>query len=136
MAKMIFVNLPVTDLQRSMRFYGAVGAANEPKFTNQAAAMMRFSEEVNVMLLTHDFWRTFTSKTIPDARTTAQVLLCLSADRHSKTCALLWASGIVLLVKVRQKSWVSSITFTSSEKRIIAAPSLVNFGSLAAPTAS
>ena len=80
MAKMIFVNLPVTDLQRSMRFYEAVGAANEPKFTNQGAAMMRFSEEVNVMLLTHDFWRTFTSKTIPDARTSAQVLLCLSAD--------------------------------------------------------
>ncbi len=80
MAKMIFVNLPVTDLQRSMRFYEAVGAANEPKFTNEGAAMMRFSDEVNVMLLTHDFWRTFTSKTIPDARTTAQVLLCLSAD--------------------------------------------------------
>ncbi|HZG47184.1 MAG TPA: VOC family protein [Allosphingosinicella sp.] len=80
MAKTIFVNLPVTDLQRSMRFYEAVGAANEPKFTNEGAAMMRFSDEVNVMLLTHDFWRTFTSKTIPDARTTAQVLLCLSAD--------------------------------------------------------
>ena len=80
MPKMIFVNLPVTDLQRSMRFYEAVGAANEPKFTNEGAAMMRFSPEVNVMLLTHDFWRTFTSKAIPDAHTTAQVLLCLSAD--------------------------------------------------------
>ena len=52
MARMIFVNLPVTDLQRSMRFYEAVGAANEPSFTNESAAMMRFSEAVNVMLLT------------------------------------------------------------------------------------
>lgn len=80
MARMIFVNLPVTDLERSKAFYGAVGAENEPRFSNEAAAMMRFSEHVNVMLLTHDFWRTFTSRTIPDARTTAQVLLCLSAD--------------------------------------------------------
>jgi uncharacterized protein len=80
MSKMIFVNLPVTDLQRSMRFYEAVGAANEPKFTNQAVAMMRFSDEVNVMLLTHDSWRTFTSKTIPNAHESAQVLLCLSVD--------------------------------------------------------
>ena len=80
MARMIFVNLPVTDLKRSMAFYEAVGAANEPKFTNEAAAMMRFSEEVNVMLLTHDFWRTFTAKQIPDAHESAQVLLCLSAD--------------------------------------------------------
>jgi len=80
MSRMIFVNLPVTDLKRSMAFYEAVGATNEPKFTNDAAAMMRFSEEVNVMLLTHDFWRTFTSKEIPDAHKSAQVLLCLSAD--------------------------------------------------------
>ncbi len=93
MSKMIFVNLPVTDLQRSMRFYEAVGAANEPKFTNEGAAMMRFSEAVNVMLLTHDFWRTFTSKTIPDARTTAQVLLCLSADSPAAVDAQVEAAG-------------------------------------------
>jgi predicted lactoylglutathione lyase len=80
MAKMIFVNLPVTDLARSKAFYEAVGATNEPKFSNEAAAMMRFSDEVNVMLLTHDFWRTFTSKQIPNAHDSAQVLLCLSAD--------------------------------------------------------
>jgi uncharacterized protein len=80
MPRMIFVNLPVTDLNRSIAFYEAVGAANEPKFTNEAAAMMRFSEEVNVMLLTHDFWRTFTSKDIPDAHKSAQVLLALSAE--------------------------------------------------------
>ena len=80
MSRMIFVNLPVTDLERSMRFYEAVGAANEPKFTNAAAAMMRFSEAVNVMLLTHDFYRTFTTKQIPDAHASAQMLLCLSAD--------------------------------------------------------
>ena len=93
MPKMIFVNLPVTDLERSMRFYEAVGAANEPKFTNQAAAMMRFSDEVNVMLLTHDFWRTFTTKQIPDAHSSAQVLLCLSADSVAAVDAQVEAAG-------------------------------------------
>ncbi len=80
MSRMIFVNLPVTDLERSKSFYAAVGAVNEPKFSNEAAAMMRFSDEVNVMLLTHDFWRTFTAKEIPDAHKVAQVLLALSAE--------------------------------------------------------
>ena len=80
MSRMIFVNLPVTDLERSKSFYAAVGATNEPKFSNEAAAMMKFSDEVNVMLLTHDFWRTFTSKEIPDAHKVAQVLLALSAE--------------------------------------------------------
>ena len=93
MPKMIFVNLPVTDLQRSMRFYEAVGAANEPKFTNEAAAMMRFSDEVNVMLLTHDFWRTFTSKQIPDAHQSAQMLLCLSADSREAVDAQVEAAA-------------------------------------------
>ena len=80
MAKMIFVNLPVTDLERSMAFYEAVGFTNNPMFTNDLAAAMAWSEEIVVMLLTHEFWKTFTDKAIPDARATAQVLLCLSQD--------------------------------------------------------
>lgn len=88
MAQMIFVNLPVIDLERSKAFYAAVGAANEPRFSNEMAAMMRFSEEVNVMLLTHDFWRTFTSKTIPDAHSHAQVLLALSRENREAVDAI------------------------------------------------
>lgn len=80
MTKSIFINLPVTDLPRSMAFYEAVGFTNNPMFTNEQAAAMAWSDEIVVMLLTHDFWKTFTSKTIPDATNSAQVLLCLSQD--------------------------------------------------------
>lgn len=80
MAKMIFVNLPVTDLPRSMAFYEAVGFTNNPDFTNEQAAAMAWSDEIVVMLLRHDFWKTFTSKQIPDAKQSAQVLLALSQD--------------------------------------------------------
>ena len=81
MPQMIFVNLPVTDLARSQAFYEAVGAVNNPAFTDDTAACMVVTEgSIHVMLLTHEKWATFTSKAIPDARTTAQVLLCVSAD--------------------------------------------------------
>jgi uncharacterized protein len=80
MSKMIFINLPVTDLKRSMAFYEAIGAANNPQFSDETAACMVISETIHVMLLTYDKWRSFTSKTIPDAKTIAQVLLCLTAD--------------------------------------------------------
>jgi uncharacterized protein len=80
MPKMIFVNLPVADLDRSVAFYKAIGARNEPKFTDATAAMMSFSEAINVMLLTHDKFRQFTSKRIADARETTEVLLAISAD--------------------------------------------------------
>ena len=81
MPQMIFVNLPVTDLPKSKAFYEAVGAANNPAFTDDTAACMVVAEgSIHVMLLTHEKWATFTSKAIPDAHTTAQVLLCVSAD--------------------------------------------------------
>ncbi len=81
MPRMIFVNLPVADLDKSKAFYEAVGAANNPAFTDDTAACMVVEEgSIHVMLLTHEKWATFTSKTIPDARTMAQVLICVSAD--------------------------------------------------------
>ena len=80
MSKMIFVNLPVTNLAKSKAFYEAVGAPNNPQFTDDTAACMVFSEAIHVMLLTHEKWRDFTSKKIPNAHESAQVLLCLSSD--------------------------------------------------------
>ncbi len=88
MAKMIFVNLPVTDLPRSMKFYEGVGFTNNPDFTNDQAAAMMWSDTIVVMLLRHEFWKTFTSKTIPDAHDTAQVLLCLSQDSQDAVEAI------------------------------------------------
>ncbi len=80
MTKMIFVNLPVTDLPKSMAFYEAVGATNNPQFTDDTAACMVLSESINVMLLTHEKWGSFTTKKIPDAHESAQVLLCISSE--------------------------------------------------------
>ncbi|HEV7234507.1 MAG TPA: VOC family protein [Sphingorhabdus sp.] len=80
MSKMIFINLPVTDLKKSMAFYEATGATNNPQFTDETAACMVISDSIHVMLLTHDKWRTFTSKDIPDAHKSAQLMLALSAD--------------------------------------------------------
>ncbi|TCU78267.1 hypothetical protein EDE08_10146 [Bradyrhizobium sp. R2.2-H] len=83
MPKMIFVNLPVTDLKRATAFYEAVGAVNNPQFSDETASCMVFSETIFVMLLTHDKFRQFTPKPIADARTSNQALFCLSADSRS-----------------------------------------------------
>jgi len=93
MTQMIFVNLPVTDLPRSMKFYEAVGFRNNPMFTNDQAAAMQWSEEIAVMLLTHDFWKTFTDRAIPDAHRSAQVFLCLSHDSREEVDAIVGKAG-------------------------------------------
>ncbi|WP_114227306.1 MULTISPECIES: VOC family protein [Sphingomonas] len=79
MSQMIFVNLPVTDLAKAKAFYSAIGFTNEPKFSNEQAAMMQLSDSIAVMLLTHDFYSTFTQRPIAPPHGTSQVLLCLSA---------------------------------------------------------
>ncbi|MCI4590234.1 lactoylglutathione lyase [Sphingobium sp. BYY-5] len=76
--KMIFVNLPVSDLPASIAFYEAVGAVRNNDFADDSAQMMGFSETIHVMLLTHDRFRSFTRRAIPNAHETAQVLLALS----------------------------------------------------------
>jgi uncharacterized protein len=84
MAKMIFVNLPVSDLKRATAFYQAIGAAKNAQFSDDTASCMVFSETIHAMLMTHDKYRQFTTKKIADARTTSQVLICLSADSRAE----------------------------------------------------
>jgi predicted lactoylglutathione lyase len=80
MAKMIFVNLPVSDLARATAFYQAVGADKNGQFSDETGSCMVFSETIYAMLLTHDKFRQFTPKKIADAKTSSEVLICLSAD--------------------------------------------------------
>ena len=78
--RMIFINLPVTDLQQSRAFLEALGAVNEPRFTDETAACMTLSETIHVMLLTHPKFSQFTPRPIADAKTGSEVLLCLSSN--------------------------------------------------------
>jgi predicted lactoylglutathione lyase len=80
MSRLIFVNLPVADLPAAQAFYEAIGATNNPMFTDETAACMVFTDVIHVMLLTHDKFAQFTPKRIADARETSEVLICISAD--------------------------------------------------------
>ena len=80
MPKMIFVNLPVADLARSVAFYQAIGADQNLQFSDETAACMVLSDTIHVMLLTHDKFRQFTTKRIADSHETVQMLLALSCD--------------------------------------------------------
>jgi predicted lactoylglutathione lyase len=80
MSRMIFVNLPVTDVKRSTAFYEAIGATRNPQFSDDSTSCMIISDTIFVMVMTHEKFSSFSPKKISDASKTAQVLLCLSAD--------------------------------------------------------
>ncbi|MNK17346.1 Glyoxalase-like domain protein [compost metagenome] len=78
--QMIFVNLPVRDLPASKAFFAALGYTFNPTFTDDNAACMVISDSIFVMLLVEAFFSGFTSKPISDARSSTEVITCLSAD--------------------------------------------------------
>lgn len=82
--RMIFVNLPVADLQISTAFYTALGFKKNPDFSDDTASCMVVSEQIYVMLLTHDKFRMFINGDISDARQTKEVLNCLSASSRDE----------------------------------------------------
>ncbi|WP_339871625.1 VOC family protein [uncultured Brevundimonas sp.] len=93
MSRMLFVNLPVTDLARSIAFYEAAGAKQNPQYSDARTMCMVFSDTIYVMLLTHSRFAEFTARPIADAHASVQVLLALSADDRTQVDAIVDAAG-------------------------------------------
>lgn len=87
MPRTIIVSLPVTDLKASIAFYTALGFVNNPQFSDDSAALMMWSEPINVMLLTHAKWSTFTTRPIPPS-TSSEVALNVSCDSREEVDAM------------------------------------------------
>lgn len=84
MAQMIFVNLPVRDLNRSKDFFAHLGYTFNPQFTDETAACMVISEHIYAMLLTHAKFQGFTPLAISDATKSTEVLICLSCESRAR----------------------------------------------------
>src|SRR5215467_6267209 len=84
MAKKIFVNLPVSDLKKSMTFFTSLGFTFNSQFTDETAACMVVSDDIFVMLLTKPKFKSFTPREICDATKSTEVLVCLSAESRQK----------------------------------------------------
>jgi uncharacterized protein len=82
MPRMIFINLPVADVAKATVFYEAIGFEKNEAFSDAQASAMVWSDAIQVMLLDHAFYATFTDKRIIDASTESGVLLCLSFDNR------------------------------------------------------
>jgi predicted lactoylglutathione lyase len=88
MAKMIFVNLPVSDVAKSTAFYEAIGFTKNAQFSNEQASCMIWSDTIHFMLLAHPFYSTFTAKEIADTRKTSAALFALSFDSRAAVDAV------------------------------------------------
>lgn len=92
MAKTIFINLPVADLDKAQGFYAALGFIKEPRFSDETGACMVWSQTIFVMLLTHAKWRQFTDRPIPDSGS-SEVMLAIGFDSKAEVDRITEAAG-------------------------------------------
>ncbi|MFF8829470.1 VOC family protein [Streptomyces sp. NPDC015131] len=96
MPQMIFVNLPVKDLQTSKTFWSKLGYSFNEQFSDDKTACLVLSDTIFVMLLTEPRFKDFTKKEIADASRTTEAIFALSADsrdRVDQLCDAALASG-------------------------------------------
>jgi len=84
MAKQIYVNIPVKDLNVAIKLYTHLGFTFNPQFTDENATCMIISEDIMVMLLKEEFFKTFTPKPIAKAKESTEVLICISAESREE----------------------------------------------------
>ena len=80
MAKQIFINLAVKDLQKSLDFYTALGFTNNPQFSDDTGKCMVWSENIFLMILSHEKFAGFATKPIADTKSKLAAIYALSVD--------------------------------------------------------
>ena len=80
MKSQIFINLPVKDLEKSFNLYAKMGFSNNTQFSDETAKCMVFSDEIFVMLHTHERFKTFIKKPIADVTKSTALLLSISVE--------------------------------------------------------
>jgi len=93
MAKQVFINLAVKDLQKSMDFYTALGFTNNPQFSDDTGKCMVWSENIFVMILSHEKFKNFTIKPIADTKSAIAGLFSLSVDSVDEVNSMM-ANGL------------------------------------------
>lgn len=82
--RMIFLNLPVRDLERAKTFFGKLGFGFNPRFTDEKAACLVLSDLGFVMLLQEKFFRSFTNREPCDTTRQNEALVALSCESRAE----------------------------------------------------
>lgn len=87
-AKQLFVNLPVKDLKASKEFFTQMGFEFDERFTDENAACLVLGSNMYVMLLTEEFFSSFTHKGTTDARKENETILAFNVSSKEEVDTL------------------------------------------------
>ena len=84
MTSQVFINLAVKDVERSMTFYTKMGFTNNPQFSDAEGKCMVWSENIFVMIMTCEKFKTFATKPLADTKNNLAALFALSVESLDK----------------------------------------------------
>lgn len=87
-ARKLFVNVPVSDLQRSIEFFEALGFAFNMQFTDSTATCMLVGTDAYFMLLTKDKFASFSRKPAGDSRAETSAMFAITVESRDEVDAL------------------------------------------------
>ena len=114
MATKVFINLPVTDLVKSMEFFQNLGFSFNPQFTDEKAGCMIVSDSIFVMLLTGAYFKSFIDTEVCDAHKSTEVLIALdaaSADEVKQFVSKAESQGGKIYAEAKDHGWMYQHSF-------------------------
>jgi uncharacterized protein len=121
MATSVFINLPVSDLARSRRFFTALGFSINENFSDENAICVVFSDTIYAMLLKPDFFSTFTKRPVGDATSATEVIVALSTDDREGVDRLVesaLANGGSVSNETQDMGWMYSRSFQDPDNHL------------------
>ena len=114
MKRKVFINLPVKDLKKSMNFFEGLGYSFNPRFTDEKAGCMVIRDNIYAMMLTEEYFKTFTKKNISDAKASTEVLIALDADSREDVQGIITKakeSGATIYSEAQDHGWMYQHSF-------------------------
>ncbi len=121
MARKMFLNIPVKDLNRSIDFYTKVGFNFNQQFTDENATSIIIGDDILVMLLREDFFKKFTNKPIANAKESTEVLICISAESREEVDEIVGsaiAAGGASSIPTQDHGWMYGRSFEDPDGHI------------------
>ena len=114
MIKQIFVNLPIKNLEKTKTFFASLGFTFNPQFTDEKAAALILGDNIFAMLITEEFFKTFTKKEIIDATSKIEVINALGVESKEKVDEITqkaFAAGATMANEKYDYGWMYGASF-------------------------
>jgi hypothetical protein len=120
--RMIFVNLPIKDIEATKRFYTGLGFSLNEQFCSEQSVAVVIEENIVFMMLTHDHFSQFLKGGIADISKDKEALICLSASGREEVDGFLQkalANGGSEWMPAQDHGFMYGVSFTDPDGHVL-----------------